>query len=229
MVYFFHPSHNCPIPTHFVVVFCVVRRYTRASALGELAALEEVIKLLVTAGRVPANGAVMRALWAQATAKERAPEAGGESNVAGRAAALNVLAMGAATHPEVVAPHVAHVAAALDAACGGNGSNGKRRPAPTLARAAAALLSRARPGGNAGTAASAGVAAPALAADHPAFAALAKVLSPVGLDATFHSPYIRKSNKTPIDDSQYDLRFACKSRVNNSRTPDLARANARSM
>jgi hypothetical protein len=67
------------------------------------------------------------------------------------------------------------VAAALDAACGGRGN---ARPAPTLARAAAALLARARPGGNAGTASSDGVAAPALAPDHPAFAALARVLSP---------------------------------------------------
>ena len=147
-----------------------------AAALGELASLEEVIKLLVEAGRVPPTGAVTRALWAQATAKE----ASGGDNVTAptRAAALTVLGMAAASHPEVVIPHVHHVSRALDEACGGGGGSGKRRPAPALARAAAALLSRARPGGNAGTAASEGVAAPALPADHPAFAALARVLSP---------------------------------------------------
>ena len=44
-----------------------------AAALGELAALEEVIKMLITAGRV--NSAVMRALWAQATTS-KGPEVG---------------------------------------------------------------------------------------------------------------------------------------------------------
>lgn len=149
-----------------------------AAALGELAALEEVIKMLVAAGRVPPNGAVMRALWAQATAKgSTTPDCEGvdKDNAPGRAAALTVLCMAAATHPEVVAPHVNHVASVLDAACGGVN---KKRSAPTLARAAAALLARARPGGNAGTPSSAGVATPALAPDHPAFAALARVLSP---------------------------------------------------
>ena len=133
-----------------------------ASALGELAALEEVIKLLVADGRVPPNGAVIRALWAQATAKELPDES--------RAAAFTVLAMAAATHPEVAAPHVDHAAAALERAC--------RCKSGVLARAAAALLARARPGGNAGTSKSDGVAAPALEPDAPSFAALAKVLSP---------------------------------------------------
>ena len=55
-----------------------------ASALGELAALEEVIKRLVADGRVPPTGAVIRALWAQATAKELPDES--------RAAAFTVLA-----------------------------------------------------------------------------------------------------------------------------------------
>ena len=133
-----------------------------ASALGELAALEEVLKLLVADGRVPPDGAVIRATWALATAREASDEA--------RAAAFTVLAMAAATAPEVVAPHVDHAAAALERACrAGDGA---------LARAAAALLARARPGGNAGTKESAGVAAPALAPDGAVFAALAKVLSP---------------------------------------------------
>ena len=133
-----------------------------ASALGELAALEEVIKRLVADGRVPPTGAVIRALWAQATAKELPDES--------RAAAFTVLAMAAATHPEVAAPHVDHAAAALERAC--------RCKSGVLARAAAALLARARPGGNAGTSKSDGVAAPALEPDAPSFAALAKVLSP---------------------------------------------------
>ena len=133
-----------------------------ASALGELAALEEVLKLLVADGRVPPDGAVIRATWALATAREASDEA--------RAAAFTVLAMAAATAPEVVAPHVDHAAAALERACrAGDGA---------LARAAAALLARTRPGGNAGTKESAGVAAPALAPDGAVFAALAKVLSP---------------------------------------------------
>ena len=133
-----------------------------ASALGELAALEEVLKLLVADGRVPPDGAVIRATWALATARE--------ASDAARAAAFTVLAMAAATAPEVVAPHVDHAAAALERACrAGDGA---------LARAAAALLARARPGGNAGTKESAGVAAPALAPDGAVFAALAKVLSP---------------------------------------------------
>ena len=133
-----------------------------ASALGELAALEEVLKLLVADGRVPPDGAVVRAVWALATARE--------ASDAARAAAFTVLAMAAATAPEVVVPHVDHAAAALERACrAGDGA---------LARAAAALLARARPGGNAGTKESAGVASPALAPDGAAFAALAKVLSP---------------------------------------------------
>ena len=133
-----------------------------ASALGELAALEEVIKLLVADGRVPPDGAVVRATWALATARE--------ASDAARAAAFTVLAMAAATAPEVVVPHVDHAAAALERACRvGDGA---------LARAAAALLARARPGGNAGTKESAGVALPALAPDGVVFAALAKVLSP---------------------------------------------------
>ena len=133
-----------------------------ASALGELAALEEVLKLLVADGRVPPDGAVVRATWALATAREASDTA--------RAAAFTVLAMASATAPEVVVPHVDHAAAALERACRvGDGA---------LARAAAALLARARPGGNAGTKESAGVASPALAPDGVVFAALAKVLSP---------------------------------------------------
>ena len=133
-----------------------------AAALGELAALEEVLKLLVADGRVPPEGAVIRATWALATARE--------ASDAARAAAFTVLSMAAATSPEVIAPHVDHAAAALERACrSGDGA---------LARAAAALLSRGRPGGNAGTKDSAGIATPALAPDGPVFAALAKVLSP---------------------------------------------------
>ena len=63
-------------------------RVAAASALGELAALEEVLKLLVSDGRVPADGAVIKALWAQAG--DRA------SHEASRAAALTVLSMAAA-------------------------------------------------------------------------------------------------------------------------------------
>ena len=87
-----------------------------------------------------------------------------------KASALTVLAMAAAKHPEIVAPHVDHAAGVLELAC--------TKKKPTLARAAASLLKCARPGGNAGTPDSMGVAAPALAPDAPAFAALAKVLSP---------------------------------------------------
>ena len=43
-----------------------------ASALGELASLEEVIELLVRENRVPVNGPLIRALWAQATCVGRA-------------------------------------------------------------------------------------------------------------------------------------------------------------
>ena len=133
-----------------------------ASALGQLAALEEVLKLLVADGRVPPDGAVIRATWALATARD--------ASDAARAAAFTVLAMAAATCPEVIAPHVDYAAAALERACrSGDGA---------LARAAAALLARGRPGGNAGTKDSAGVSSPALAPDGPVFAALAKVLSP---------------------------------------------------
>ena len=53
----------------------------------------------------------------------------------------------------------------------------ERRQPPLLARAAAAVLARARPGGN-GDPGSLGVCAPALPPDHPAFAALARVLTP---------------------------------------------------
>ena len=76
-----------------------------ASALGELAALEEVIKRLVSDGRVPANGAVVRALWGQATAR------GDDESV--RASAFTVLAMAAADEPSVAAPHVDHAASAI--------------------------------------------------------------------------------------------------------------------
>ena len=156
------------------------------SALGELAALEEIIKLLVTADRMPLNGAVMRALWAAALSGLREPcgDVEPEADAPMRAAALTVLAMAAAQHPESVAPHIDRVAAVLDAAAGGASRRGdekkksQSRPAPTLARAAACLLSRARPGGNAGTPTSAGVATPALALDSPAFVALSRVLSP---------------------------------------------------
>ena len=141
-------------------------RVAAASALGELAALEEVLKLLVSDGRVPADGAVIKALWAQAG--DRA------SHEASRAAALTVLSMCAARTPEIVGgARLVIAAAALDGAC-----QTRKTSNPALARAAAAVLARARPGGNAGTPESLGVCAPACPADHPAFAALARVLSP---------------------------------------------------
>ena len=144
-----------------------------ASALGELASLEEVIELLVRENRVPVNGPLIRALWAQATCggvPGGDAEATAVDQNALKASALTVLAMAAAKHPEIVAPHVDHAAGVLELAC--------TKKKPTLARAAASLLKCARPGGNAGTPDSMGVAAPALAPDAPAFAALAKVLSP---------------------------------------------------
>ena len=141
-------------------------RVAAASALGELAALEEVLKLLVSDGRVPADGAVIKALWAQAG--DRA------THEASRAAALTVLSMFAARTPEIIGgARLVAVAAALDGAC-----QTRKTSNPALARAAAAVLARARPGGNAGTPESLGVCAPALPPDHPAFAALARVLSP---------------------------------------------------
>ena len=144
-----------------------------ASALGELASLEEVIELLVRENRVPVNGPLIRALWAQATCggvPGGDAEATAVDQNALKASALTVLAMAAAKHPEIVAPHVDHAAGVLELAC--------TKKKPTLARAAASLLKCARPGGNAGTPDSMGVAAPALAPDATAFAALAKVLSP---------------------------------------------------
>ena len=65
-----------------------------APALARAAALEEVLKLLVSDGRVPADGAVIKALWAQAG--DRA------SHEASRAAALTVLSMLAARTPEII-------------------------------------------------------------------------------------------------------------------------------
>ena len=125
-------------------------RVAAASALGELAALEEVLKLLVSDGRVPADGAVIKALWAQAG--DRA------SHEASRAAALTVLSMCAARTPEIIGgTRLVTVAAALDGAC-----QTRKTSNPALARAAAAVLARARPGGNAGTPESLGVCAPAL-------------------------------------------------------------------
>ena len=99
----------------------------RRPALGELAALEEVIKRLVADGRVPPTGAVIRALWAQATAKElpdesRAPRRSPSSRWPRR------------THRSAAAG-VDHAAAALGRAC--------RCKSGVLARAAAALLARA--------------------------------------------------------------------------------------
>ena len=141
-------------------------RVAAASALGELAALEEVLKLLVSDGRVPADGAVIKALWAQAGDKA--------SHEASRAAALTVLSMCASKTPEIIGgARLVTVAAALDGAC-----QTRKTSNPALARAAAAVLARARPGGNAGTPESLGVCAPALPPDHPAFAALARVLTP---------------------------------------------------
>ena len=136
-----------------------------ASALGELAAMEEILKLLVADNRVPPEGAVMTALWAQAGDKT--------DSEASRAAALTVLSMCAAKVPEIVGPRFGAVAAALDGAC-----QTRKSSNPALARAAAAVLARARPGGNAGTSDSLGVCTPALPAAHPVFAALAKVLTP---------------------------------------------------
>ena len=133
-----------------------------ASALGELAAMEEILKLLVADNRVPPEGAVMTALWAQAGDKT--------DSEASRAAALTVLSMCAAKVPEIVGPRFGAIAAALDGAC-----QTRKSSNPALARAAAAVLARARPGGNAGTSDSLGVCTPALPAAHPVFAALAKV------------------------------------------------------
>ena len=129
-----------------------------ASALGELAALEEVIKLLVADGRVPPTGAVIRALWAQATAKELPDES--------RAAAFTVLAMAAArTRKSPPARRLRRRRARARRRC----------KSGVLARAPP-RFSRARPGGNAGTSKSDGVAAPALEPDAPSFAALARCL-----------------------------------------------------
>ena len=105
-----------------------------ASALGELAAMEEILKLLVADNRVPPEGAVMTALWAQAGDKT--------DSEASRAAALTVLSMCAAKVPEIVGPRFGAVAAALDGACQTRKSSNPAVP-PGRARASTAAAARA--------------------------------------------------------------------------------------
>ena len=98
-----------------------------ASALGELAALEEVIKRLVADGRVPPTGAVIRALWAQATAKELPDES--------RAAAFTVLAMAAAARTRKSPPRTSTTPPPRSSAPADARAACSRAPPPRFARA----------------------------------------------------------------------------------------------
>jgi len=123
------------------------------AALGELASLEDVLKALVTSGRLSPNGGIMKTLWSNVSSDECSNNR--------KAAALNILSMCARTSPEIIQGHLGTVCAAIDAALSGE------KKSPILCRAACFALTVVR-----------GKDGEPLELNHPVFGALAKVLHP---------------------------------------------------